>query len=85
MRSVFGSPKVVNIRPDESCEIKRKLAADYALAVKQYSETAFAFAYDNPTNTPSKDDLRGALEEARMKVNEARLDYESHVEDHRCG
>jgi hypothetical protein len=79
-----GNADVIKIRPDPECKIKRQLSEEYAGAIKAYSGAALACAYCKSWDTPEHQALRRTAEEAKVKVDRARLDYESHVEGHGC-
>ena len=75
---------VVKIRPDPECKVKRQLSEEYAGAIKTYSAAALAFAYCKSWDTPEYQNLRRESEQAKLKADQARLDYQNHVKDHGC-
>src|SRR6059058_1365435 len=67
------------------CPIRRKLAEEFATAVRLYSEAVVALTY-NQTLVPGNkfDSLLIATEKARQSSENARVAFSEHVNSHRC-
>lgn len=69
----------------EPCEAKRRLLDDYQAATEAFSRGLTVL--NDRIGTSSRDEydrLRRAVDDARLKSEEARLVLERHVADHAC-
>jgi hypothetical protein len=66
------------------CEIRRPLAADFAIASRLYAEAVVMLTWKAITDRRQFESLRLAVEEARAKAEQARLQFEQHVDRHGC-
>jgi hypothetical protein len=67
-----------------SCETRRKLAEEFAIAARMYADTVALLTRGGTTPGEKYDQLRRAAEEARQRAETARILFEEHVDLHRC-
>ncbi len=68
-----------------NCPIRRKLAEEFAIATRLYSEAVVALT-NNQTLTPRNEfeKLRLAKEEKRQRSETERVAFNAHVDSHGC-
>jgi hypothetical protein len=64
---------------DKCCEVRRKLARNYAATARLYAE---AVAQDVPREQHER--LCSAVLRAKSRAEQANAEFEQHVESHRC-
>lgn len=70
--------------PTHCCEIRRKLADQFATAARLYAEAVVAFTSPPTISLDEYKRLRKAAEEARKRAETIEVAYEEHVASHRC-
>jgi hypothetical protein len=69
----------------QSCDVKARLAAQYEAATNVFSEAVTELRRRVGTSSKEEYDRLGRLaNDARVKSEQARLQLESHIAEHRC-
>jgi len=69
-----------------SCNDRRKLAEQFALAAREYSEgVARLVQHEGPPTQAEYDGLRSVVIEAHDRCKTAGIEFEQHVAAHGCG
>jgi hypothetical protein len=67
------------------CDIHQKLAEDFSTLARLYSETVVTLTSSRNLTPPEYARLCGVVEKAKERAEEASMQFEEHVEKHRCG
>ena len=66
------------------CQTRLLLANAYNVALQEYSKAVLELAEHRSWPKLDQDALQRGVEEAKQKVERARLEYESHIAEHGC-
>ena len=66
------------------CADRRRLAEQFATAAREYSEAVIRAMVLDPAGEQDNDVLHIAVSEAEERSRKAGLEYEHHVQTHRC-
>jgi len=73
------------LESNHSCDIRRKLADDFSVHARLYSEAVVVLTTLQSLTPDAYAKLREAAEKAQERAQEASVKFEEHIEKHRCG
>jgi hypothetical protein len=73
------------LESNSCCDIRRKLAEQFSVSARLYSEAVVTLTSLQNLTPGEYAKLRVAAEKAQERAEKTRVQFEAHVERHRCG